>query len=114
MAEPDLRAGLRSLRQSLQQMKDLLAWGQLRQSEARPGQPPSFQIHDPTETDLRNEYSFFLSTMVQIHHLLNDGLENLSEIEEQAIRRQLARIDEEANRLNLHQASLYPLKNEFF
>jgi hypothetical protein len=52
--------------------------------------------------------------MVQIHHLLNDGLENLSEIEEQAIRRQLARIDEEANRLNLHQASLYPLKNEFF
>jgi hypothetical protein len=114
MAEPDLRAGLRSLRNSLQQIKTLLAWKQLKQSESRPGQPPSFTIDDPTETDLRNEYSFFLFTMVQIHHLLNDGLLDLPETKKQAIRRQLARIDQEANRLNLHQSSLYPLKNEFF
>jgi|GEM_PF-2735259 len=114
MAEPDLKAGLRSLRNSLRQMKDLLAWRQLRQSEARPDEPPSFQIYDSTEADLQNEYSFFLSTMLQIHYLLNDGLENLPDTEKQVIRRQLARIDQEANRLNLHQSFLYPLKNEFF
>jgi len=114
MEEVDLEAGLRSLRDSLQQMKALLAWKQLKQSESRPGQPPSFTIDDHVETDLRNEYSFFLSTMVKIHHLLNDGPENLSETEKQAIRRQLTWIDQEANRLNLHQSFLYPLKNEYF
>jgi len=108
MAEPDLRAGLRSLRNSLQQMKALLAWRQLKLSESRPGQPPSFTIDDPTETDLRNEYSFFLSTSVQILHLLDGGIENLSDPERQAIKQQLAKVEQEVNRLNLQQRFISP------
>ena len=89
-------------------MKALLAWKQLKQSESRPGQPPSFTIDDPAETDLRNEYSFFLSTSVQILHLLDGGIENLSDPERQAIKQQLAKVEQEVNRLNLQQRFISP------
>jgi hypothetical protein len=115
MEKADLEAGLQRLRQSLMQMKALLAWNQLKQSESRSaGQPPSFTINDPTETDLRNEYSFYLSQMAQFHHFLNDGINNLSEPEKQSIIGKLARIKQEVNRLNLHKLFLHPSKNEFF
>jgi hypothetical protein len=103
MENVDLEAGLRGLRHTLQQIKDLLAWEQLKKSEKRPGQPPSLQIHDPTETDLRDEYSFFLYTSVQMHSVLNDGSSLLSESERQSIKRRLARIEQQVYNLNLHQ-----------
>jgi hypothetical protein len=103
MAEADLEAGLRSLRDSLRQMKTLLAWEQLKQSESRPDQPPAFTICDPIETDLKNEYSFFLSTAVQMHSILSDGSVLLSESDRQNIRRQLVRIEQQAYGLSLHQ-----------
>jgi hypothetical protein len=114
MEKADLEAGLRRLRQSFVQMKALLAWKQLKQSELRPGQPLSFTINDPTDTDLRNEYSLFLSITVKFHHLLNYGIDNLSEPEKQSIKGKLARIEQEVNCLNLHKLFLYPLENEFF
>ena len=70
MEDIDLQASLRCLNASLRRMRDLLAWGQLKHSEMRPGQPPSFQIYDPTATDLRNEYSFFVSNSLQMHAVL--------------------------------------------
>jgi len=103
MAEVDLQAGLRRLRASLRQIRALLAWEQLKQAEAKPGQPPAFTIYDPTETDLKNEYSFFLSTLVQIHSILYDGSFAMQEAELQSIKRQLKKIDHQANGLNLHQ-----------
>jgi hypothetical protein len=103
MAQMNLEAGLRSLRESLRQMKALLAWEQLKKAESRPGQAPAFTVYDPTETDLRNEYSFFLSTSVQIHHLLNDSTINIPAAKREAFRLRLARIDQEMNSLDLHQ-----------
>jgi hypothetical protein len=114
MEKADLEAGLRRLRQSLVQMKALLAWKKLKQSELRPGQPPSFTIYYPTDTDLRNEYSLFLSIKVKFHHFLNYGIDKISESEKLAIKGRLARIEQEVNRLNLHKLFLYPLENEFF
>jgi len=69
MADADLEAGLKSLRKSLRQIKALLAFEQLKKSEAKPSQPPTFTLNDPTETDLRNEYSFFLFTSIQMHSI---------------------------------------------
>lgn len=103
MVEVDLRAGLRSLRESLRQIKSLLAWEQLKRSESTPNQPPAFQISDPTESDLKNEYSFFLSTLVQVHNILNDGTLVLPDKYRQSIQRQIYRIEQQANHLNLHQ-----------
>ena len=101
MSEPDLKAGLRSLRNSLRQIKTLLAWEQLKQSEARPGQPPSFTLNDFIETDLRNEYSFFVSISMQIHSILNSDSPAAKKTEHQSMERQLSKIDQEAYGLNL-------------
>ena len=106
MAEVDLDAGLRSLRQSLQQIRSLLAWEQLKQSEARPSRQFSFQIYDPTETDLRNEYSFFISISVQMHSILNDNTLKLKETERHSIKMQLMKIEQQVHGLNLHQRYL--------
>jgi hypothetical protein len=102
MTEPDLKAGLRSLRNSLRQIKALLAWEQLKQSETRPGQPPSFTINDFIEADLRNEYSFFVSISMQIHNILNIDPSPTTQAEHQSIERQLSKIESEAYGLNLN------------
>lgn len=103
MTEPDLDAGLKSLRKSLRQIKALLAWEQLKQSEAKLGQPPSFTLNDPTETDLRNEYSFFLATALQIHGILNSSAIAIPQAKRQRIKVQLAKIEQQLYNLNLQQ-----------
>ena len=103
MAEPNLEAGLKSLRESLRQIKGLLAWEQLKQSEARPGQPPAFTLNDSIEQDLRDEYSFFLSISVQIHSILNDSSVAISEAKRQNLKLQMAKVERQLYGLNLHQ-----------
>ena len=104
MIEPDLQAGLRSLRESLQQIKALLAWQQLKQSEAKPDQTPGFTILDNSvQTDLRNEYSFFLSISMQIHNILNDNTADISNVQRQLIKQQLARIEQQLYSLGLQE-----------
>ena len=107
MVEPDLQAGLRSLRNSLQQIKALLAWEQLKQSEAKPDQAPGFTIlNDSVGTDLRNEYAFFLFTSMQIHSILNDNAADISNAQRQQIEEQLARIEQQLYRLGLQERFL--------
>ena len=103
MEDADVKAGLRSLRQSLRQIKALLVWEQLKQSEARPHLPPAFHITDFTETDLENEYSFFLSTSLQIRSLLSDRSIPILPADRQSIEKQLAIIEHQAYGLNLGQ-----------
>lgn len=102
MVEADLEAGLRSLRKSLEQIKALLAWEQLKQSEARPGHPSLLALDNSLETDLRNEYSFFLFTSVQMHSVLNSGGIGTSKVKFQRIKQELARIEHQLYSLDLH------------
>jgi len=102
MAEADFEAGLRSLRQSLRQIKALLAWQQLKEIESRPHTPPGFRMADSIEADLRNEYSFFLATSLQIRSILNDGSYAIPEEKRQRIKIQLARIEQQLCRLDLN------------
>ena len=88
---------------SLRQIKALLAWEQLKQAEARRDQPPAFQIYDPTETELKNEYSFFLSISVQIHSMLNDGALDIPEARRQGVLKRLAKVQNEVHSLGLNQ-----------
>jgi len=103
MEEINFKAGLRSLRNSLQQIKALLAWQWLVETESRPHEPPGFRIADSVETDLKNEYSFFLATALQIHGILNDTSLTISEEKRQSIRSQLAKIEQQVYSLNLNQ-----------
>jgi hypothetical protein len=103
MSKPDLEAGLKSLRKSLENMRAMLAWHQLRKAESRPHQPPSFALGDSVQQDLTNEYSFFLFTAMQIHSVLNDSSLIMPEAKRQSIRSQLARIEQQLYSLNLNQ-----------
>ena len=103
MTEPNLDAGLRNLRQSLRQIKALLDWQQLQEAESRHHEPPGFKITDSVETDLRNEYSFFLSTALQIHGILNDTSLTIPEAKRQNIKSQLAKIEQQLYGLKLNQ-----------
>ena len=103
MSEQQIEAGLQSLENSLKQIRSLLAWEQLKQAEARPNQPPAFQINDPIETDLRNEYTHFLSTSIKIHTILREHGASLSDKTRESIARQMVKIEQEVHGLNLHQ-----------
>lgn len=101
MADADLEAGLRSLRKSHEQIKTLLAWEQLKQSEARLGHSPLLAFDNSVETDLRNEYSFFLFTSVHMHSILNSGAAGISRVKLQRIKQELAKIERRLYSLGL-------------
>lgn len=100
MVEMNLEKGLVSLRNSLKHIKSLLAWEQLKESETS-YHHATFPTYDPTETDLRNECSFFLSKSTEIHRILNNGKINVSKTKRKEIKRELAKIEREFRSLNL-------------
>ena len=101
MEHTDLQAGLRDLNESLGRMRTLRAWAQLKEDEARPHQPPSFQIYDPTATDLKNEYSHFLSTFNQVRRLLREHATPLSAPVRETLLRRLTALERQVRQFNL-------------
>ena len=91
------------MRESLKQIKSLLAWEQLKKAETRPGEPPAFQIYDPTETELRNEFSFFLAKLAEVHALLDEGPVFISAEDYRKASRHIFKLEQELNATNLHQ-----------
>ena len=60
-------------------LNTLQAWAELKRSERKLGQPPSFCLDDHLAADLRNEYGFFVKTTMDIHDVLNKkGKRNVS------------------------------------
>ena len=106
MADVDLEAGLKKLKQHLKHIKALLSWEELKRSEAKPDQPPAFTLNDLTKTDLRNEYSSFLSISVRLHSILNDNTIKMLKAKRHKIKAALINIERQFNRLNLHQRFL--------
>ena len=106
MIDSDLQAGLRRLNESLRRMRNLLAWAQLKRSERRRDEPPSFQIYDPTVTDLRDEYSHFLSTAFQLHGILHEHSASILTPVREILQRKLAKLEQEARQLTLHRRYL--------
>lgn len=106
MEHTDLQADLRSLTESLRRMQGLLAWRRLKQHEARPGQPPSFAMYDPTETDLSNEHSFFLSTATRMHAALNQLDHRFPKSLHEQLQKELAALEHQVRALNLERRRL--------
>jgi len=71
MEHVDFTADLQGLRESLRRLQALRAWHQLKEQEAKPGLPPSFQMYDPTAIELWNEYSRFLSLCRRVRAAIN-------------------------------------------
>jgi hypothetical protein len=101
MEHVDFTTDLQDLRQSLRRMQALRAWRRLKEHEARPGQPPSFQAYDPTEADLENEYSFFLFIRTRVCAALRQRDSALSKTLRVKVRREWAVLDRKARRLGL-------------
>ena len=72
MEEVDIEAKLKDLQDTVDQIKALLAWEQLKRAEARPGIPPGFVLNDSVEQDIKNQYSRFLMVRLEIHGILNN------------------------------------------
>jgi hypothetical protein len=101
MEDIDLQAGLRSLEDSVHRMQALLAWKQLKQQEAKPEQPPSFQMYDPTATELRNEYSLFSLVRTHVRAVLKQSSHSVPERLRTGIERTLAELERQARQLCL-------------
>jgi len=102
MSELEIQAGLESLENSLKQMKALIAWEDLKQAEARPGQLPAFQVTDPTGADLRNEFSSFLGTLAETHTVLSENAATIPLERHHEVKRQLLRFEQQAQALGLY------------
>jgi hypothetical protein len=102
MEKADLEAGLHSLQKSLGQIKALLAWDELRIAESKPEQPLAFTMADSVETDLQNEYSFFVATSVQVRNLLKDGSSAIPQEQRERLGHQLVKIERQLCRIDLN------------
>jgi len=71
-----------------------------------PNQPPAFTPDDSTETDLRNEYSSFLSNSVRVHSILYGNTTKVTKAKRQRIKVELIKIERQLNSLNLQQRFL--------
>jgi hypothetical protein len=101
MEHVDFAADLQGLNESLRRMQALLAWHHLKEQEVKPGQPPSFQIHDPTATELQNEYSLFLCMRTRVRAAVNQSSRMVPESVRTKIRKELAKLELQAHRLGL-------------
>ena len=100
MVEPDIEESLLRLCQSLERIKALVAWEQLKHGETRPSRISVFRMRDSTEGELQNEYSFFIATLSAIRSVLNDRSFCISEAVREDIGRQLADIEQEVYALD--------------
>ena len=62
-SEIEVQTDLHDLRADIEQMKALLAWTDLKKSEAVKNQEAFLRFDDPTQTDLSNAYSHYLATL---------------------------------------------------
>jgi hypothetical protein len=69
MKRVDHQILLNDLRESLDRIKALTAWHDLKKSEQQ-GVPPTFLMHDPTPSDISNEYSRMVGLSFQMHSAL--------------------------------------------
>jgi len=103
MKEIDSKAGavLENLRGSLERMKTLAAWQELKQSEAKPGDQPSFVMYDPTETDFRNEHSFFVANLAELRFMALEETAGKSTKRDTRIATELNRLEQQLHALRL-------------
>jgi len=90
---------LDNLKKSLEKIKSLVAWQQLKQSEHRPGHPPAFEMYNPIPDDLNNEYSRILMHISEFQRVLNGR--KVRTLQFIRIRRDFLKIKQELDALNI-------------
>ena len=104
MEKVNVEAVIRGLSQSVRQIKALLAWQDLKETERKPGQPPSFRIDSHVEEDLRNEYSFFVKMALDLAEFLEQtrpGTRTVDEGQRRRWKERLSRLEEEVRKMGV-------------
>jgi len=101
MEHVDFTADLQGLRESLRRLQALWAWHQLKEQEAKPGLPPSFQMYDPTAIELWNEYSRFLSLCHRVRTVMNLPRHGVAHSLRTKVSKELQTLELQAHRLGL-------------
>jgi len=92
---------MEQLQQSLEKLKALRAWGQLKQEEARRNRSSAFRIFDPVQQDIQNQVSHFLYLQVKITRQLQTTEDNsMSKSQKNNMRKRLYQIQQEFLFLN--------------
>lgn len=99
MGKADPGIVLEEFKSSLKQIKSLVAWQELKNSERNSNYPPAFVMHDPTKIDLNNEYSRIIAISFKLDGLLNNyRVRTLTIVR---TRREYFRLKQELNALNV-------------
>ena len=101
MEHVDFAAALQGLQESLRRLQALRAWHQLKEQEAKPGLPPSFQMYDPTAMELWNEYSRFLSLCRRVRAVINQAGHRVAHSVRTKVSKELQTLERQAHRLGL-------------
>ena len=86
---------LADLRKSFKTLSSLTAWRNLKLAERRGGEPPSFQMYDPTESEIKREVAIFLLTLFNSRAVLA----KLPSSKGRKARGELLNLEEQFNRL---------------
>ena len=104
MKNDEIASSLKQLKNTLTELKTHIAWQQLKQAEARPGDPPGFSIGDTVEEDIRNACSAFLAQQLELQHRLwNVHSKAISLNKKADCQRQLANLQSQFRQLGLAQ-----------
>ena len=78
--EKEVQQQLSQLKQSLEKIKSLHAWKELKQWERDRETPPAFQVFDSVDDDLHMEVSYFVSQAMTLHRRLRHRTETWARI----------------------------------
>ena len=90
-----IEENLTDLKKSLETLSSLTAWRNLKLAERRGGEPPSFQMYDPTESEIKREFAIFLMTLLDSRA----ALAKLPSSKVQKARSELLNLEAQFNRL---------------
>jgi hypothetical protein len=90
---------LNDMKTSLQKIKTLVAWQELKRTEHRPDLPPSFEMYDPVDSDLNIEYSHILMMISHFQHTFYAS--KIRTIKIVRIRQEFSAIKQEIEALNV-------------
>ena len=76
--EDRIDAALRNLRTSIEKIRSLQEWHRLKNSEKKPGTPPSFEIYESIDGEIKAEEGFFLNLAESVRAALNDRSDDKS------------------------------------
>lgn len=99
--------GLEELRESIKRMRSILAWDQLKRSEARMGDFSILTVYDHTRAELRNEYCLFTAKVEIVNTLISEAAINMPGENCSIFKQQLLELQREARNLDLPE-QFYP------